>query len=39
LTGKCKGTSDFAGYLLTHCKVTGHKYKFVVEYGAGYRVL
>ncbi len=35
-TGACTGTSDFVGYTLTGCEVTGHSYVFVVNLEPSY---
>lgn len=35
-TGACTGTSDFSGYTLTDCKVSGNSYVFTVNLGATY---
>ena len=37
-TGACTGTTTFVGYSFSGCKVTGHKYRFVVsQNGTTYR--
>jgi hypothetical protein len=35
-TGACAGTSDYTGYTLTSCKVTGNHYAFTVNAGSSY---